>query len=336
MKKNSINQHVSSSTKTLRRTKVTSNEVFISDEQNRINKILTNGTWLTVVGQPSGSLNGFGGDGYPSNWLQVLISHPQSVHLLESSFPWLQNMLFVDAGNYRVRKVHNGIISTVADNGIYPLSEDDVKNGVPAVNTSFSSPLSVFERQNEIYISDTFEGIRKVLVNGTIVAVCPKYRPECTVGYNGGLWVASNGDVFFEGRGQINKLDVATRVPIYVHMAQGGGVGALLYIATLNDFVKVSYEDGKVSQAVPGMEYPPPSSMFVTSQGEVYMTVHHTIQKFNNKTGQYTIIKDEQIRGCWGKWLPSPSAKLLSKASAARTGLKQMITLLKQETTIKQ
>src|SRR2546421_492753 len=76
--------------------------------QNAVLKVTSNGTISTLAGN---GLNRFAGDGGLARGASL--SHPSSVAVDVSG-----NVLIVDAGNGRIRKIdQNGIITTIAGGG---------------------------------------------------------------------------------------------------------------------------------------------------------------------------------------------------------------------------
>src|SRR5208337_2269787 len=78
------------------------------------------------------------------------------------------NLYIADFANCRIRKVTNGVITTVAGNGTYGFSGD----GGPATNAQLYEPLGVaVDSAGNLYIADTYNyRIRKVS-NGVITTV---------------------------------------------------------------------------------------------------------------------------------------------------------------------
>jgi len=102
-----------------------SGNVFIADVSGqRVRKVATNGIITTVVGT---GIAGFSGDGGPAT--NALLNDVCSVVV---DAPGV--LLIADAGNYRVRQIKNGIITTIAGTGAYGNSGD----GGPAINASFT------------------------------------------------------------------------------------------------------------------------------------------------------------------------------------------------------
>jgi uncharacterized protein (TIGR03437 family) len=129
--------------------------VYIADTvNNRIRKV-ANGVISTVAG--NGTL-GYSGDDGPATSAQL--SWPEGVAVDSAG-----NLYVADQNNNRIRKVSNGVITTVAGNGM-PGSSGD--NG-PATSARLYGPRGVaVDSAGNLYIADTSnQRIRKVL-NGVI------------------------------------------------------------------------------------------------------------------------------------------------------------------------
>jgi len=80
-----------------------------------------------------------------------------------------EEVFFCDWENHRVRKIdRNGIITTIAGNGIRGYNGDDIL----ATTAQLYFPSKVFVHKNEIYITDSLNcRIRKVLQDGKIATI---------------------------------------------------------------------------------------------------------------------------------------------------------------------
>jgi uncharacterized protein (TIGR03437 family) len=127
------------------------------------------------------------------------------------------NLYIADEGNHRIRRVSNGVITTVAGNGTQGLSGD----GGPATNAQLGSPTGVaVDSAGNLYIADTAdERIRKVS-NGVITTVA---GGGASLGDNGpatsawlylpfGLAVDSVGNVYVADNGN-NRVRALTLSP---------------------------------------------------------------------------------------------------------------------------
>jgi uncharacterized protein (TIGR03437 family) len=130
--------------------------LYISDVgNNRIRKV-SNGIITTVAGNGTG---GFSGDNGPAT--SAKLSDPLGL-VVDSA----GNLYF--AGGGRVRKVSNGVITTVAGNGASGFSGD---NG-PATSAQLSIPSAVaVDSAGSLYIADPENNRIRKVSNGTITTV---------------------------------------------------------------------------------------------------------------------------------------------------------------------
>jgi uncharacterized protein (TIGR03437 family) len=138
-----------------------SGNLFIADTTNdRVRKVSTNGTITTVAG---GGNSGSAGDGGPATSAQL--AYPSAVAVDGSG-----NLFIADEHSASVRKVSaNGIIATVAGNGIAAFSGD----GGLATSASLTGPDSVaVDGSGNLFITDSFSNrVRKVSTDGIITTV---------------------------------------------------------------------------------------------------------------------------------------------------------------------
>jgi uncharacterized protein (TIGR03437 family) len=132
--------------------------LYIADSyNNRIRKV-TNGVITTVAGNGT---QGYSGDNGPATSAQF--SYPEGVTVDSAG-----NLYIADTGNGRIRKVSNGVITTVAGNGTGGFSGD----GGPATSAELYCPVGVaMDSAGNLYIADACtQRIRKV-ANGVITTV---------------------------------------------------------------------------------------------------------------------------------------------------------------------
>ena len=132
--------------------------LYIADhDNNRIRKV-SNGVITTIAG---GDGNGFSGDGGLAT--SAYLYGPGGV-----AVDFAGNLYIADTGNQRIRKVTNGVITTVAGSGTAGFSGD---NG-PATTARLNGPRDVaVDFAGNLYIADTDnQRIRKV-ANGVITTV---------------------------------------------------------------------------------------------------------------------------------------------------------------------
>ena len=159
-----------------------SGNLFIADTGNdRIRKVGINGIITTVAGDAG---VGYSGDGGLATGASLYA--PYDVAVDASG-----NLFIADANNLRIRKVGtNGIITTVAGNGIAAYSGD----GGPATDASLEYPYGVaVDASGNLFIADTdSQRIRKVGTNGIITTVAG----DGTSGYSGDGGPATSASLF--------------------------------------------------------------------------------------------------------------------------------------------
>jgi hypothetical protein len=131
--------------------------LFICDKgNNRIRKVASDGTISTIAGTGA---SGFFGDNGPAS--QAQLNAPAGVRIHNGM------VYFSDSGNHRVRRIDaNGIISTVAGNGLKGFSGD---RGL-AASASLNNPQGlVFDAAGNLYIADQANhAVRTVAADGII------------------------------------------------------------------------------------------------------------------------------------------------------------------------
>ncbi len=137
-----------------------SGNLYVADANNcRVRRIGSNGVITTIAGN---GISGFSGDAGPATSAQL----SNIAGLAADAFG---NLYIADSGNSRIRKVANGIISTVAGIGTTGYSGD---NG-QAVTAQLSSPAGVaVDYAGNLYIADTNNNrVRKVSTSGIVTTV---------------------------------------------------------------------------------------------------------------------------------------------------------------------
>lgn len=167
---------------------------YIADEgANVVRKVSTSGIITTAVGT---GVAGYTGDGGPA--ASATLDGPVGVQVDASG-----NVYISDQINDVIRKVTNGIITTVAGTGVFGFSGD----GGQAIQAEFGYPASVgLDAAGNLYIPDVNNNrIRVLFTNGTIESV------------------AGNGVEGYGGDGG-PALDAAINVPRSVSVAPNGNV----------------------------------------------------------------------------------------------------------------
>lgn len=84
------------------------------------------------------------------------------------------NLYIADTGNGRIRKVSNGVITTVAGDGTYAFGGD---NG-PAINAQFDYPNGVaVDAAGNFYVADTLNHRIRKVSGGVITTVAGTGKP---------------------------------------------------------------------------------------------------------------------------------------------------------------
>ena len=202
-----------------------SGNLYLADSNNRVvRRMSTNGIITTVAGNGTG---GFSGDGGPATSAQL--SWPLDVTLDSSG-----GLLIADNGfNNRIRRVFQGMISTVAGNGTAGLSGD---RG-PAVRAQLSEPIGVAVDGTTTYIADTqSEVVRAVDGAGTITTVI---GTDAGLNFPTGLAVDGNHTLYVAD--SWNNRVLSRRADGTVAVVAGSGVrgyagdGGQASAAQLND-----------------------------------------------------------------------------------------------------
>jgi uncharacterized protein (TIGR03437 family) len=135
--------------------------VYIADTgNNRIRKLLPDGTLISIAGNGNAS---FFGDGGPSN--SASLHNPRGIFSAGGG-----RIYIADTGNQRIRELlPNGTIITVAGNGGQGFAGD----GGQALAAQLNSPTGVtIDDNGEVYIADQGNNrVRMILADGTISTV---------------------------------------------------------------------------------------------------------------------------------------------------------------------
>jgi uncharacterized protein (TIGR03437 family) len=133
--------------------------LYMSDTLNNLVRKVSNGVITTVAG--SGPAGGFSGDNGPA--ASAKLTAPSGVAVDSAG-----TLYIADSGNNRIRKISNGVITTVAGNGSFGFSGD---NG-PATNAQLNFPEGVaVDSAGNLYIADSGNDRVRKVSNGVITTV---------------------------------------------------------------------------------------------------------------------------------------------------------------------
>ena len=136
--------------------------VYIADWYNYRIRMVSNGVITTVAGSGSTGVSGggFSGDNGPAT---SALLYPGAVAVDAAG-----NLYIADTFNNRIRKVSNGVITTVAGNGTLGSSGD---NG-PATSAELAGPVGVaVDAAGNLYIADFSSNRVRKVSNGVITTV---------------------------------------------------------------------------------------------------------------------------------------------------------------------
>jgi Bacterial Ig-like domain (group 3)/NHL repeat len=136
------------------------NNLYIADSHNeRVRMVNAQGVISTVAGNGT---QGYSGDGSAATSASLFLPEALAVDVTG-------NLYIADTGNYRIRKISNGIITTVVGDGEQMYSGD----GGAATSAGLDTPTGiVVDTAGNLYIADSHnQRIRMVNVQGVISTV---------------------------------------------------------------------------------------------------------------------------------------------------------------------
>jgi trimeric autotransporter adhesin len=269
-----------------------SGNVYFSAQDCIMRLAASTGILTLAVGNGT---TGFTGDNGPASSAQL--SDPQGVAVDSSG-----NLYIADNTNHRIRKVSNGVITTVAGNGTAGFSGD---NG-PATSAELDAPFGIaVDSSGNLYIADSGNNRIRKVVNGTITTI------------------AGNGTAGFSGDNSGNgAISAELNDPIGVAVDSAGN----LYIAdfgnnrirkvangvitTLAGNGKASFTGDNGQAATAGVDEP--RGVAVDSAGNVYIADAHNyrVRLVTIATGVITTVVGNGTPGYSGDNGPALSAEL--------------------------
>jgi uncharacterized protein (TIGR03437 family) len=275
-------------------------DLYIADKVDSRVREVSNGVITTVAGTGT---YGYSGDNGPATSAQL--NYPSSVAADSAG-----NLYIADAGNNRIRKVSNGVITTVAGNGTGAYFGD---NG-SAASAGLNNPQGVaVDAAGNLYIADYGNNRIRRVSNGVITTVAgggsnsgnnvpatsvEVYEPSgIAVDSAGNLYIAesygiykvSNGVITTVAGGGINGDNVpATSAMLYMLSGVAVDAAGNLYIADADEYSIHKVSNGVITTVAGNGTYgysgdngpatsaalslnSGPSSVAVDSAGNVYI-----------------------------------------------------------------
>jgi len=170
--------------------------LYIADTYNERIRKISSGVITTVAGNGT---TGFNGDNGPAT--QAQLSRPVAVALDRAG-----DIYIADAGNYRIRKVSNGVITTVAGGSD---GSDSGDNGGPATGAGivFSPSDIAVDSAGNFYIADAVTGRVREVSDGIINTIA---------GGGTGPGIGDNGPATSGQLNQPEGITVDSKGDIYV------------------------------------------------------------------------------------------------------------------------
>lgn len=189
-----------------------SGNLYVTDSgNNRVRKI-SNGIITTIAGN---GLSGYSGDGGTA--ISAQLNSPEAISVDHSG-----NVYIADAANFRVREVVNGIITTIAGNGL--LGDDSPAEDAAVAPTG----IAVDDLMGNIYITDTYGGnhtVRKIsgglitTVAGGGAGFAGDGGPAASAKLNSpaGITVGASGMLYIvdQGNQRVRSMTAGTGLCVY-------------------------------------------------------------------------------------------------------------------------
>jgi uncharacterized protein (TIGR03437 family) len=219
--------------------------LYIADSlNNRVRKVDTNGVITTFAGSSNTFASGVG-DGAAA--ASANLNVPKGVAVDGSG-----NVYIADFGNYRVRKVSGGTITTVAGNGYNASTVGTYGEGGQAVNAPVAPYNVALDSTGNIFIADSQDNIiRKVTVSTGIITTVAGNAYNGFAGDGGpainavlsgpqGMAIDASGNIFIADTGNYVIREVTTNGNINTIAGTAGtagstGDGGAALSATLTD-----------------------------------------------------------------------------------------------------
>ena len=269
--------------------------LYIADFlNNRIRKV-TNGVITTFAG--SGMI-GFGGDNGPAT--SARIWHPEAVAVDAAGNLYITNVL-----NERIRKVSNGVITTLAGNGTAGYGGD---NG-PATSAQLNQPIGItVDSAGNVYFAERGNEVVRKVANGVITTVAG----NGTAGYSGDGGPATSAQLNYpygvtvDSAGNLYVAEVSNR---RIRRVSGGTISTVAGTGTAG----FSGDGGPATSAQLGQPY----DVAMDSAGNLYIADAGNDRIRKVSAGTITTVAGNGMPGFSGDGGPPTSAQLNSPYGVA-------------------
>jgi uncharacterized protein (TIGR03437 family) len=269
-----------------------SGNLYIADTGNsRIRKV-SNGVITTVAGSASVGDNG------PATSSQLY--YPEAVALDSSG-----NLYIADYHHSRIRKVTNGVITTIAGTGTAGFAGD---NG-PAISARLNNPLGIaVDSAGVIYVGDTGNNRVRKIVNGTITTVAG----TGAAGFGGDNGPATSARLYNPYGVTVDSAGSIYIADIFNHRVRKVTNGVITTVAG-NGTAGFSGDNGPATNA----QLNEPEAVALDSAGGMYIVEfsNNCVRKVTN--GVITTLVGNGTAGFSGDNGPATSAQLSVPSGAA-------------------
>jgi len=252
----------------------------------------------TIYTMAGNGTQGFSGDGGPATGAQLNIPSGVAVDAAGSLY-------IADASNSRVRKVSNGVISTVAGNGGPGFSGDNY----PATSTELFAPSGVaVDSAGNLYIADTSNFRIREVSNGVITTVAG----NGTQGFSGDNGPATSAQLY-----DVCGVAIDSVGNLYIADGNGNRVrkvsnGVITTVAG-NGVAGFSGDNGPATSA----QLAGPWGVAVDSAGNLYIADGNNNRIREVSNGVITTIAGSGVAGFSGDNGPATNARLAGPTGVA-------------------
>jgi hypothetical protein len=259
--------------------------LYVADTNNNRIREVSSGVITTVAGGGASF-----GDGGPATGAQLF--NPYGVAVDAAG-----NLYIADSGNSRIRKVSNGIVTTVAGNGTQGFSGD---NGA-ATSAQLSNPYGVaVDSAGNLYVADSGNSRIRKVTNGTIATVAG----NGTQGFSGDNGVATSAQLnnpFGVAVDSIGNLYIADSGNSRIRMVSNG----VITTVAGNGAYGYSGDGGLATSAQLGG----PDGVAVDSAGDLYIADTGASRLRMVSNGVITTVAGNGTQGFSGDGGPATSAQ---------------------------